>query len=196
MQIEGKRESARCAFTVQEFCDAHRISRSMLYELWNAGRGPRVLKAGVKNVITAEAAAEWRAEGLVGGNDRSARRTEPKLLRKIIADHIGNRARAATGNDRRTVGERNLQAAIAQSFDEARAPVSRHVLHEPHDIGDALGGREPAHRAHRAFAIERIDPRTERYRHREPGQQKKQCLPEQASGEEAGHAPVTAAVKV
>jgi hypothetical protein len=59
------REGARCAFTVAEFCDAHRISRSMLYELWNAGRGPRVIKIGVKNIITAEAAAEWRAANLV-----------------------------------------------------------------------------------------------------------------------------------
>jgi predicted DNA-binding transcriptional regulator AlpA len=54
------RDSARCAFTLAEFCEAHRISRSWLYGEWAAGRGPRVKKIGTKNIITAEAAAEWR----------------------------------------------------------------------------------------------------------------------------------------
>jgi hypothetical protein len=38
------RDSARCAFTLAEFCEAHRISRSWLYGEWAAGRGPRVKK--------------------------------------------------------------------------------------------------------------------------------------------------------
>jgi hypothetical protein len=66
MSIEHSpaREGARCAFTIAEFCDAHRISRSWLYEEWKAGRGPKVKKIGTKNIITAESAAEWRASDL------------------------------------------------------------------------------------------------------------------------------------
>jgi hypothetical protein len=50
------------AYTVAEFCRSHRLSRSKLYQLWAAGIGPRVLRVGVKVLITAEAAAEWRRE--------------------------------------------------------------------------------------------------------------------------------------
>jgi hypothetical protein len=52
----------RAAFTVSEFCAAHRISRTKLYELWAAGTGPRFFCIGVKKIITAEAAADWRRE--------------------------------------------------------------------------------------------------------------------------------------
>ncbi len=49
-------------FTVAEFCSAHRISRSKLYQLWRSGIGPRSIKVGSKNLITAEAASEWRRQ--------------------------------------------------------------------------------------------------------------------------------------
>jgi hypothetical protein len=55
------REGARCAFTIAEFCEAHRVSRSWLYQEWKAGRGPKVKQVGVKKLITMESAAEWRA---------------------------------------------------------------------------------------------------------------------------------------
>jgi hypothetical protein len=48
------------AYTIAEFCTAHRISRSKLYQLWAAGAGPRMMKVGRKVLITNEAAAEWR----------------------------------------------------------------------------------------------------------------------------------------
>jgi hypothetical protein len=60
------REGARCAFTIAEFCEAHRVSRSWLYQEWKAGRGPKVKQVGVKKLITAEAAAEWRNADLKG----------------------------------------------------------------------------------------------------------------------------------
>jgi hypothetical protein len=50
------------AFTVNEFCRAHRISRAWLYTEWKAGRGPRFMRAGVKRIITIEAAADWRRD--------------------------------------------------------------------------------------------------------------------------------------
>jgi predicted DNA-binding transcriptional regulator AlpA len=48
-------------FTINEFCAAHKISRSQLYKLWKQGRGPRTKHVGSKVLITAESAAEWRA---------------------------------------------------------------------------------------------------------------------------------------
>lgn len=49
------------AFTVDEFCTAHRVSRGLLYKLWAAGTGPRIMRAGARVLISVEAAAEWRA---------------------------------------------------------------------------------------------------------------------------------------
>ncbi|HVD75709.1 MAG TPA: transcriptional regulator [Xanthobacteraceae bacterium] len=54
------RDGVRYAFTIAEFCETHRVSKSWLYQEWAAGRGPRVKKIGTKNIITIESAAEWR----------------------------------------------------------------------------------------------------------------------------------------
>jgi hypothetical protein len=62
-RVDGSREAARAAYTVAEFCSAHRISRSKLYQLWAAGAGPRFIQIGTKRIITTEAAANWRREG-------------------------------------------------------------------------------------------------------------------------------------
>jgi hypothetical protein len=56
------RDGARYAFTIAEFCEAHRVSKSWLYLEWAAGRGPRVKQIGVKKIITVEDAAAWRRE--------------------------------------------------------------------------------------------------------------------------------------
>jgi hypothetical protein len=48
------------AFTVDEFCERHRICRSLPYALWRQGRGPARMKVGTRTLISAEAAAEWR----------------------------------------------------------------------------------------------------------------------------------------
>jgi|SRR6516162_6901896 hypothetical protein len=52
----------RRAYTIKEFCEAHRISRSALYALWREGIGPRFISIGIKKLITVEAAAAWRRE--------------------------------------------------------------------------------------------------------------------------------------
>jgi hypothetical protein len=59
----SSQDAGRAAYTVNEFCDAHRISRSKLYELWSAGVGPRFIQVGTKKIITNEAAADWRRAG-------------------------------------------------------------------------------------------------------------------------------------
>ena len=53
---------APAVFTIPEFCAAHRLSRSKLYQLWAAGAGPRKMSIGTKILITVEAAADWRRE--------------------------------------------------------------------------------------------------------------------------------------
>lgn len=48
------------AFTVDEFCNAHRISRATFYEHLKRGEGPTIMKVGHRTLVSAEAAAEWR----------------------------------------------------------------------------------------------------------------------------------------
>ena len=50
------------AYTRQEFCDAHRISRSKYYELKAKGLTPDEMDLDGKTTISIEAAARWRAE--------------------------------------------------------------------------------------------------------------------------------------
>ena len=38
------RPGDRDVYTVNEFCDAHRISRATFYELLREGRGPRLMR--------------------------------------------------------------------------------------------------------------------------------------------------------
>ena len=54
------------AYTVPEFCIAHRVGRTALYKLWGEGKGPRRFQIGTgrssKVLISVEAAADWRRE--------------------------------------------------------------------------------------------------------------------------------------
>ena len=61
-----------CAFSVDEFCRAHRISRGSLYNYWAAGIGPKFMKVGHRRLISAEAAAEWRRQCEAGASDAAA----------------------------------------------------------------------------------------------------------------------------
>ena len=47
--------------SVPVFLAEHGISRSLFYRLVHQGRGPRITKIAGRTMITAEAAAEWRA---------------------------------------------------------------------------------------------------------------------------------------
>ena len=60
LELAPAHEGARYAFTIAEFCEAHRVSKSWLYLEWAAGRGPRVKYIGTKKIITIEDAAVWR----------------------------------------------------------------------------------------------------------------------------------------
>jgi hypothetical protein len=47
-------------YSIDEFCSAHRMSRSALYNQWKAGIGPRFFRNGKKVLISVEAAAAYR----------------------------------------------------------------------------------------------------------------------------------------
>lgn len=46
--------------TVREFCQSHRVSKTLFYALLRAGRGPRVTKLGRRSLVTIEDAESWR----------------------------------------------------------------------------------------------------------------------------------------
>jgi hypothetical protein len=50
------------AYSVEEFCERHRISRAHFYNEVRDRRGPRLMKVGARTLITKEAAADWRRE--------------------------------------------------------------------------------------------------------------------------------------
>jgi hypothetical protein len=53
---------APAAYGIQEFCDAHRNSRSKYYELKAKGLTPDEMLVDGRRKISVEAAARWRAE--------------------------------------------------------------------------------------------------------------------------------------
>ena len=50
------------AYSIAEFCHAHRISRATFYNLQTAGKAPRTMKVGGRVLVSKEAAADWRRE--------------------------------------------------------------------------------------------------------------------------------------
>jgi hypothetical protein len=52
----------QAAYTIAEFCQTHRISRTHLHNLMKAGQGPRIMKLGRRVLISLEAAIEWRRQ--------------------------------------------------------------------------------------------------------------------------------------
>ena len=50
----------RAAFTVPEFCAAHRISVAKYYEMKKEGWGPVEMEVGRRRLISYEAASVWR----------------------------------------------------------------------------------------------------------------------------------------
>jgi hypothetical protein len=50
------------SLTIKEFCQAEKISRSMLYRAWSEGWGPKFYWVGVTRRITSRARLEWQRE--------------------------------------------------------------------------------------------------------------------------------------
>ena len=50
------------AYTINEFCKAHDISRSLFYKLQANGKGPEIFTLGRRVLISAYAAEKWLKE--------------------------------------------------------------------------------------------------------------------------------------
>ena len=50
------------AYSIREFCAAHRLSESMYFKLRNQGLGPDEMSVGSRRIISFEAAERWRRE--------------------------------------------------------------------------------------------------------------------------------------
>jgi hypothetical protein len=48
------------AYSIAEFCRAHRVSRAFFYVLRKRGEGPTVMKVGKRTLVSAGAAKDWR----------------------------------------------------------------------------------------------------------------------------------------
>jgi hypothetical protein len=63
--LQGKRASVPVndpSFTVDEFCHAERMSRSMLYRAWKEGWGPNFYWVGVTRRIPHHSRLKWQRE--------------------------------------------------------------------------------------------------------------------------------------
>src|SRR3954471_22316333 len=58
----GPPRLAVAAYTIPEFCEAHRISRTHFYELQRRGLAPDVAELLGKKIVTHESAAVWRKQ--------------------------------------------------------------------------------------------------------------------------------------
>ena len=48
------------AYSIAEFCRAHRVSRAFFYVLQKRGNAPKVMKVGRRRIVSEEAAEAWR----------------------------------------------------------------------------------------------------------------------------------------
>ena len=64
------------SLTVDQFCRAENISRSMLYRAWAEGWGPKFYKVGVTRRITHRARLEWQCEREAAAAAAAKARTE------------------------------------------------------------------------------------------------------------------------
>jgi hypothetical protein len=78
--------STEASYTIDEFCEAERISRAFLYKLWSQGKGPRFYYVGTVRRISHEARLEWHRLF-----EAAAKSGEPAHRAEIPAIRIGKR---------------------------------------------------------------------------------------------------------
>jgi hypothetical protein len=59
------------SLTIDKFCKAELISRSMLYRAWAEGWGPKFYRVGVTRRITHRARIEWQREREAAATDQT-----------------------------------------------------------------------------------------------------------------------------
>ncbi len=50
------------AYSVQQFCQLHDISRALFYKAVKEGWAPKTMRVGRRTLVSHEAAAEWRRQ--------------------------------------------------------------------------------------------------------------------------------------
>ena len=74
--MAGGQPPARAAFTVPEFCEAHRISQAKYYEMKKKGWGPVEMEVGRRRLVSFEAAAEWRRKREANNGNTAEQRND------------------------------------------------------------------------------------------------------------------------
>jgi hypothetical protein len=64
------------AYSIHEFCFAHRISVDHYFKLQRLGFGPDVMKAGTRTLISVESAARWREQREIAARESSKAKEE------------------------------------------------------------------------------------------------------------------------
>jgi predicted DNA-binding transcriptional regulator AlpA len=67
----------KLGLSIKEFCDAVGISVSYFYELKSAGLAPRMMKFGVRWIISVDEARRWCAERTKASNPQANMQEEP-----------------------------------------------------------------------------------------------------------------------
>ena len=68
--------------SVAAFCAQHSVSRSLFYRLLKNGLGPRLTKISRRTLISAEAAAKWRAQ-MEWETEQPTRSPKPPASREV-----------------------------------------------------------------------------------------------------------------
>ena len=66
----------RDAYSIQEFCERHCLSRASFYNLAKIGKAPRVLRVGQKVLVSREAAEQWRRDREAESSAKTERHDE------------------------------------------------------------------------------------------------------------------------
>jgi hypothetical protein len=62
LEVTGRAPFEKLAFSIQEFCELHSLSKAHYYNLRRRGLGPAEAKLGTRVIVTAEAARTWREQ--------------------------------------------------------------------------------------------------------------------------------------
>ena len=73
--VSGLSTGEKLAFSINEFCTLHGISRAHFYNLRSLGLGPREMDVRGRRVISVEAAKEWRRQREAAADPKSPAQT-------------------------------------------------------------------------------------------------------------------------
>ena len=108
----------RAAYTIREFCDAHRISKSPYYNLRKQGLGPDEARVLDRVIITMEAAARWRKA--------RERTTSRQPNRTAIGKILKRKYAGAVHLDASSI----FSVPTLEAFRATRRPPERHSGHK------------------------------------------------------------------